>query len=82
MRDLDGSPAPRPDPEVVARAKRRRFTAEYKRRILAQADAAKAGVIGALLRREGLYSSLLLRNLYAECLFSMSQAARSKGTSL
>ena len=60
VHDLDGSPAPRPDPEVVARAKRRRFTAEYKRRILAQADAAKEpGAIGALLRREGLYSSLL-----------------------
>ena len=60
LADLDGPPAPRPDPEVVARAKRRRFTAEYKRRILAQADAAKEpGAIGALLRREGLYSSLL-----------------------
>lgn len=53
-------PAPRPDPEVVAQAKRRRFTAEYKLRILTAADQAKdAGGIGALLRREGLYSSLL-----------------------
>jgi len=51
---------PRPNPEVVARAKRRRFTGEYKQRILAAADAAKGtGEIGALLRREGLYSSLL-----------------------
>ena len=51
----------RPNPEVVARAKRRRFTAEYKRRILALADTAKAeGNLGALLRREGLYSSLLV----------------------
>ncbi len=50
----------RPNPEVVARAKRRRFTGEYKQRILAAADAAKGtGEIGALLRREGLYSSLL-----------------------
>jgi len=50
----------RPNPEVVARAKRRRFSAEYKQRILAQADAAKgSGEIGSLLRREGLYSSLL-----------------------
>jgi transposase-like protein len=49
-----------PDPEVVAQAKRRRFTAEYKQRILAEADQAKgSGGIGALLRREGLYSSLL-----------------------
>jgi transposase len=52
--------APRPNPEVVARAKRRRFTGEYKQRILAAADASKgSGEIGALLRREGLYSSLL-----------------------
>ena len=53
---------PRPDPEVVANAKRRTFTAEYKLRILAEADAAAAqpGAIGALLCREGLYSSLLV----------------------
>ena len=52
---------PRPDPEVVAGAKRRTFTAEYKLRILAEADAlaGQSGAIGALLRREGLYSSLL-----------------------
>ena len=58
------SPAtpPRPDPEVVADAKRRSFTAGYKQRILAEADAASAqlGAIGALLRREGLYSSHLV----------------------
>ena len=54
--------ATRPDPEVVADAKRRTFTAEYKLRILAEADAAAAqpGAIGALLRREGLYSSHLV----------------------
>jgi transposase len=53
---------PRPDPEVVASAKRRTFTAEYKLRILAEADAAAAhpGAIGALQRREGLYSSHLV----------------------
>lgn len=50
----------RPNPEVVARAKRRRFKGEYKQRILAEADLAKgSGEIGALLRREGLYSSIL-----------------------
>ena len=44
--------------EVLAKAKRRRFTAEYKRRILREADRCReAGEIGALLRREGLYSS-------------------------
>jgi len=53
---------PRPAPEVVADARRRTFTAEYKQRILAEADAAAAqpGAIGALLFREGLYSSLLV----------------------
>ena len=49
-----------PDPEVVIKAQRRRFTAEYKRRILQEADACTHyGEIGALLRREGLYSSYL-----------------------
>src|ERR1022692_1714830 len=53
-------PNAHPDPEVVAQAKRRRFTAEYKQHILAKAHQAKgSGGIGALLRREGLYSSLL-----------------------
>lgn len=53
---------PRPNPEVVADAKRRTFTAEYKLRILAEADAAASqpGAIGALQRREGLYSSHLV----------------------
>jgi transposase len=50
----------RPDPEVVPKAKRRKFTAEYKLRILAEADACtRPGEIGALLRREGIYRSLL-----------------------
>jgi transposase len=49
-----------PDPEVVVKAQRRRFTAEYKQRILQEADACtQQGEIGALLRREGLYSSHL-----------------------
>jgi transposase-like protein len=46
--------------EVLAKATRRRFTAEYKLRILREAEAGTApGAIGALLRREGLYSSHL-----------------------
>lgn len=50
------------DVEVTEKARRRRFTAEYKRRILKEAEACtKPGEIGALLRREGLYSSLLAR---------------------
>lgn len=49
-----------PDSEVRPKAERRRFTAEYKLRILTEADACrKRGEIGALLRREGLYSSHL-----------------------
>lgn len=48
------------DPEVLEKATRRRFTAKYKLSILAQADQCKQpGQIGALLRREGLYSSHL-----------------------
>jgi len=58
----DQGGAGRPNPEVVARARRRIFTAEYKQRVLAEADKAKeeSGGIGALLRREGLYSSHLV----------------------
>jgi len=51
-----------PDPEVVVQAERRRFTAKYKLRILEEADGCnEPGEIGALLRREGLYSSYLSR---------------------
>ena len=46
--------------EVVAKARRRRFTVDYKRKIVREADACKtSGAVGALLRREGLYSSHL-----------------------
>lgn len=55
------SPPSPPDPEVGGdRPKRRTFTADYKKRILAEHDAcSQPGEIGALLRREGLYSSLI-----------------------
>ena len=54
------SRAPDPDPEVPATVERRRFSPEYRLCILTQADACKKpGEVGALLRREGLYSSLL-----------------------
>src|SRR5450759_3724768 len=47
-----------PDPEVRERPVRRRFTAEYKRRIVEEANAAaEPGAVGALLRPEGLSSS-------------------------
>lgn len=48
-----------PDPEVTDRPRRRTFTADYKRHVLREADACGPGEIGALLRREGLYSSHL-----------------------
>jgi transposase len=50
----------RPDPEVLETPKRRRFTGEYKERIVREAESCLGhGQIGALLRREGLYSSQL-----------------------
>jgi len=49
-----------PSPEVLEKPVRRRFTVEYKARILAEADAcSEPGMLGELLRREGLYSSHL-----------------------
>jgi transposase len=49
-----------PAVEVVAKASRRRFTVEYKRKIVREAEGCKTpGAVGALLRREGLYSSHL-----------------------
>lgn len=51
---------PVPDPEVAAKPTRRRFTAEYKLRILREAESQnEPGAIGALVRREGLYSTHL-----------------------
>ena len=58
--DSAGAATMVPDPEVSERPTRRRFTAKYKQRIVREADAcAEPGAIGSLLRREGLYSSLL-----------------------
>jgi transposase len=58
--DPGGMPSP-PDPEVPEKAKRRRFSAEYKLAILREADrCTQPGQIGALLRRERLYSSHLV----------------------
>jgi len=54
--DQQASP---PNPEVVEHARRRQFTAAYKVGILREADACEPGQLGALLRREGLYSSHL-----------------------
>ena len=60
--DRGGDEGPSPaaaDPEVLEKPRRRFFTAEYKRRILREADRCPKGQLGALLRSEGLYSSHL-----------------------
>ncbi len=60
--ERDGDPATpaAPDPQVLERPQRRRFTVEYKARIVREAEmCTEHGQIGALLRREGLYSSQL-----------------------
>jgi transposase-like protein len=68
------------DPEVPAKARRRQFSPEYRLRILKEADACKGpGEIGALLRREGLYSSNLVtwrRQRDARALVGMKEHKR------
>jgi transposase len=54
---VTGERPERPDPEVPERARRRTFTAQYELEVLAAYDAAGPGEKGAILRREGLYSS-------------------------
>jgi transposase len=54
---VSGERQEHPDPEVPERARRRSFTAQYKLDVVAEYDAARAGEKGAVLRREGLYSS-------------------------
>lgn len=54
---LNPSTPAKPDPEVSGKAKRRRFSAEQKRRYLREYEATPKGERGAFLRREGLYSS-------------------------
>jgi transposase-like protein len=56
---VSGKRQDRPDPEVPERARRRTFTAQYKQQVLAAYEAAADGEKGAILRREGLYSSLI-----------------------
>jgi hypothetical protein len=58
---VTGERPERPDPEVPEKARRRTFTAQYKLDVVAEYDAAATGEKGAVLRREGLYSSHLAR---------------------
>lgn len=74
------SPGPPPDPELVERAQRRRFRAEYKLRVVREADACmQPGEIGALLRREGLYSSHLTQWRQARDAGALEALARPRG---
>lgn len=69
-----------PDPELVELAKRRSFTAQYKARILAEADACtEPGQVGALLRREGLYTSHLTYWRKQRKAGAMKELGRSRG---
>ncbi len=75
-----GHPERMPDPEVRERPTRRRFSAEYKLRIVEEANAAtEPGAIGALLRREGLYSSHLVDWRRQYRLGALSSLARPRG---
>jgi len=69
----------RPDPEVPERARRRTFTARYKLEILAAYDAAPDGEKGALLRREGLYSSHIVEWRRARDAGALAGLARPRG---
>ncbi len=72
--------APSPNPEVPQRARRRQFTASYKLRVLEEADACRDGEVGALLRREALYSSHLTawRRQRTQGLLSVFAARRGR----
>ncbi len=74
------SAAARPDPEVAAKATRRRFTPGYKRSIIEQAEGCESpGQIGRLLRREGLYSSHLSSWRKAAREGSLRELGRKRG---
>jgi transposase-like protein len=69
-----------PDPEVPERAKRRRFTASYKLAILAELDqATEPGAKGAILRREGLYTSHVVAWRRARDAGALQALAKTRG---
>ena len=81
VRDAASPLSVTPDPEVSARHTRRRFTTSYKLEILRKAEACtRAGELGALLRKEGLYSSLLVtwRRQRAEGLTPKKRGRKAK----
>ena len=76
----EASPESRPDPEVLAKARRRRFSAQYKLRILEEAESCSGqGEIGLLLRREGLRSSHLANWRKARREGSLAGLSRRRG---
>jgi transposase len=74
----DGKPAD-PDPEVPERARRRSFTAKYKLEVLAAYEAAEPGEKGAILRREGLYSSHIVEWRRARDAGALAALAQPRG---
>ena len=76
---VDGAGAARPDPEVPERARRRTFTAKYKLEVLAAYDAAPEGEKGAVLRREGLYSSHIVDWRRARDAGALAGLAKTRG---
>ena len=78
-RGIDGGSG-LPGPELVERPRRRRFSAEYKLRILREVEeCTRPGEVGALCRREGLYSSLLTEWRRARDTGSLEALARPRG---
>jgi transposase-like protein len=69
----------RPDPEVPEKARRRSFTAQYKLDVVAEYDAAATGEKGAVLRREGLYSSHVIEWRRARDAGALAGSARRRG---
>src|ERR1700721_1291303 len=76
---VTGERQERPDPEVPEKARRRTFTAQYKLDVVAEYDAAPAGAKGAVLRREGLYSSHVVEWRRARDAGVLAGSARPRG---
>jgi transposase len=76
---VSGAGAKRPDPKVPQRVRRRTFTAKYKLEVLAAYDAAAEGEKGALLRREGLYSSHIVEWRRARDAGALAGLSASRG---
>jgi hypothetical protein len=87
---VTGERQERPDPEVPGKGRRRTFTAQCKQQVLAACEAAPDGGKGAILRREGLYSSLITEcskialasstRVLHRCRFSSSTCMRPRTT--